>query len=76
MSTLGPRARTRRTLALLSVREREVALLVAKGLTNPQIARRLYLSLPTVKTHVARILDKLGVDNRVQVARCFTATCS
>ncbi|WP_257202685.1 LuxR C-terminal-related transcriptional regulator [Corynebacterium cystitidis] len=37
-------------------------------MTNPEIAAHLFLSLPTVKTHVARILDKLGVDNRVQVA--------
>lgn len=52
----------------LSQREREVALLIADGLTNPEIAARLYISLPTVKTHVGRIMDKLGVDNRTQIA--------
>ncbi|MBK7821871.1 MAG: response regulator transcription factor [Tessaracoccus sp.] len=55
-------------VAQLSEREAEVADLVAEGLTNAEIAARLYLSLPTVKTHLARIFEKLAVTNRVQLA--------
>ncbi|RRQ07368.1 response regulator transcription factor [Corynebacterium bovis] len=55
-------------LGQLSAREREIAELVARGMSNPQIGATLFISLPTVKTHVTRIIDKLGVDNRVQVA--------
>jgi DNA-binding CsgD family transcriptional regulator/tetratricopeptide (TPR) repeat protein len=52
----------------LSPRELEVAALVAEGLSNPAIARRLYLSRPTVAHHVAHILTKLGFASRAQVA--------
>jgi len=52
----------------LSPREVEVAELVAEGLTNPAIARRLYLSRPTVASHVAHILTKLGFSSRAQIA--------
>jgi non-specific serine/threonine protein kinase len=52
----------------LSVREREVAALVAQGLTNKEIARRLYLSVRTVESHVRHILMKLGLANRTQLA--------
>src|SRR5207302_399722 len=52
----------------LSRREREVAQLVAHGLSNREIAQRLYLSERTVDNHVHRILDKLGFDSRVQIA--------
>lgn len=55
-------------LAELSEREREVALLIADGLGNQEIADRLYLSLPTVKTYVGRLFTKLGATNRVQIA--------
>ena len=52
----------------LSPRELEVADLVAEGLSNPAIARRLYLSRPTVASHVAHILAKLGFSSRAQIA--------
>jgi LuxR family maltose regulon positive regulatory protein len=52
----------------LSEREIEVLQLVADGLTNPEIANRLYLSLNTVKVHTRNIYGKLGVNNRTQAA--------
>jgi DNA-binding CsgD family transcriptional regulator len=52
----------------LSPRELEVAELVAEGLSNPAIARRLYLSRPTIAHHVAHILTKLGFASRAQIA--------
>jgi DNA-binding NarL/FixJ family response regulator len=60
------RARTR--LDQLSDREREVALAVGRGLSNAQIGAELFLSVATVKAHVSRLLTKLDVDNRVQIA--------
>jgi len=54
--------------AALSKREREVARLVAEGLSNREIAARLYLSERTIDNHVHHILDKLGFESRVQVA--------
>jgi DNA-binding NarL/FixJ family response regulator len=58
----------RERLAGLSAREREVALAVGRGLANAEIAAELYMSVATVKAHVSRLLTKLGVDNRVQIA--------
>jgi DNA-binding NarL/FixJ family response regulator len=58
----------RERMALLSEREREVALAVGQGLANADIATELHMSVATVKAHVSRLLAKLEVDNRVQIA--------
>jgi LuxR family maltose regulon positive regulatory protein len=50
----------------LSEREIEILQLVAEGLTNPEIAARLYLSLNTVKVHTRNIFGKLNVHSRTQ----------
>ena len=52
----------------LTDREEQVLLEVASGRTNEEIARELYVTLSTVKTHVANLLAKLGVRNRVELA--------
>ncbi|MCH0542824.1 response regulator transcription factor [Streptomyces sp. MUM 203J] len=62
----GRRATAR--LGTLADREREVALAVGQGRSNAEIAAVLYMSVPTVKAHVSRILGKLGLNNRVQIA--------
>ena len=55
-------------LNALTERERAVAVAIADGATNAQIARQLYVSPATVKATVSRILTKLGLENRVQIA--------
>ena len=66
---LGARLpRRERAAGLLSPREVEVADLVAEGLSNPAIARRLYVSRATVASHVGHILVKLGFSSRAQIA--------
>jgi DNA-binding NarL/FixJ family response regulator len=52
----------------LTAREREVAALVAQGRANREIAEALVVELKTVEAHITRILNKLGFDNRVQIA--------
>jgi DNA-binding NarL/FixJ family response regulator len=68
-SDAGARAdHARDRMATLSPRERDVALAVGRGQGNSEIAATLHLSVATVKGHVSRLLDKLEVDNRVQIA--------
>lgn len=52
----------------LTAREEEVLLTVARGHTNPEIAAELYISLSTVKFHLASLMTKLGARNRVEIA--------
>ncbi|NLT29500.1 MAG: response regulator transcription factor [Propionibacterium sp.] len=58
----------RAELAELTTREHDVALLIGQGMTNAEIARAQYMSVATVKAHVTRILEKLGMTSRVQIA--------
>lgn len=67
-SDAGRRGEAGELLSCLSDRERDVALAIGRGASNADIAAELYMSVATVKAHVSRLLDKLGVGNRVQVA--------
>jgi DNA-binding NarL/FixJ family response regulator len=60
--------RARDRLRALTEREHEVALAVGEGHSNAEIARELFVTVATVKAHVSRLLTKLQVDNRVQIA--------
>ncbi len=55
-------------LAALSEREAEIAALVAEGLPNAEIGRRVHMSETTIKTYVSRLLSKLDCSNRVEIA--------
>ena len=52
----------------LTERERQVAVAIALGKSNAEIGRELYMSVATVKAHVSRVLEKLELNNRVQIA--------
>lgn len=62
------RRRARERMSLLSAREREVARAIADGLSNAEIAGRLFMSVGTVKAHISSALAKLDLDNRLQLA--------
>ncbi|MBO0919800.1 response regulator transcription factor [Cellulomonas sp. zg-ZUI222] len=63
-------------LRVLTERENDVALAVAAGRSNGEIARELFVSEATVKTHLARAMEKLGVAGRVQVAMLVALAAS
>jgi DNA-binding NarL/FixJ family response regulator len=69
-----PTGRIPERLAALSTREIDVVRQVARGLTNREVAQRLVLSDATVKTHVANVLRKLGLRDRVQLVVCAYET--
>ncbi len=60
--------RARHALAALTSRERDVVLAIAAGKSNAELARDLHMSVATVKAHVSRILGKLNLANRTQIA--------
>jgi DNA-binding NarL/FixJ family response regulator len=62
------RAQARELMARLTDREREVAEAIGRGSSNAEIAEELFMSVATVKAHVTRLLMKLEVANRVQIA--------
>lgn len=78
VATLAPPAPTPSTnpfpdLAVLSNREREVALLMLVGMNGTQIAGRLFISRRTVESHAEQVYRKLGVRGRVELGRKFAA---
>ena len=64
----SPRTAARHRLDRLSERERDVALALGEGKSNAEISAELFMSVATVKAHVSRLLTKLELNNRVQVA--------
>jgi DNA-binding NarL/FixJ family response regulator len=68
----GPRRRPKSGWAALTETERKVAALLAEGLSNPDIAARMFTSRRTVQYHVSNILAKLGLSSRVELATLVT----
>jgi len=64
----GPATPPARPIEALTGREEQVLAAVAAGRTNNEIARELYITLSTVKTHIASLMAKLGARNRVEIA--------
>jgi DNA-binding NarL/FixJ family response regulator len=67
-SATGAGGRPAEPIDALTEREEEVLLTIARGRTNAEIATDLHISLSTVKTHIASLMGKLGVRNRVEIA--------
>lgn len=80
VATLALERHAERATGRLTVRETEILKLVDEGLTNKEIARRLYIELPTVKNHMHNILEKLQLRSRREAAawmrRCAEGTGS
>jgi DNA-binding CsgD family transcriptional regulator len=72
--TRGTRGRPSTGWPSLTPTEREVVALAVEGLTNPEIASRLYMSRGTVKTHLAHVYTKLSVSNRTELAALAATT--
>jgi two-component system nitrate/nitrite response regulator NarL len=68
---VGLLARERAREEQLTQREREILTLIEAGFSNKSIAQRLRIEVPTVKNHVHRIIEKMGVTNRAQAAARF-----
>ncbi|MEV6860516.1 response regulator transcription factor [Streptosporangium subroseum] len=64
----GPTSRPVQPIEALTSREEQILVTVARGRTNNEIADELYISLSTVKSHVASLMAKLGARNRVEIA--------
>lgn len=63
-------------VTVLTRRELEVATLVAQGLSDKEIARRLWLSYKTVRTHLDNIYRKLEIHSRAQLVICVLSNCA
>lgn len=70
-----PTAEHHKRLEKLTTREREILELLSMSLTNEEIARGLFISVDTVKTHVRNIFEKLSVKNRVEAVMVFIGAC-
>jgi DNA-binding CsgD family transcriptional regulator len=69
----GPHPQVPQELAKLSARERELVILVARGLTDAQIAAELFISVHTVRSHLKRIRDKADAHRRADLTRLALA---
>lgn len=67
---------SRRLLGLLTEREREIALLVGRGASNKQIANKLDITERTVKAHISSIFEKIGAQDRLQLALLVNGHCN
>jgi DNA-binding NarL/FixJ family response regulator len=68
VAELSPRERQRQAFESLTPREHEVLRLVGEGKRNQEIARQLFISENTIKTHISSVMRKLGIEDRIQLA--------